>query len=273
MSLRAVLNRHVSVPWLWEGTSTVNSVYLNPRVYKKAKSWFASHFCWHEWLLATGDGSKILINTFCRCAPEADAGDCHCLLGLRPQRHEEWFPACAPPLWNSWQWCSVSTPDRLRLPQLRPPQQQTSFSGGVCMCLRVKREWERKRSLLVCLWERVCFMFNACIHVCVLPYISPFFACVCRNIRPRPVLHSPRTLHRCWDACLCIAIVRKCHCWHLTRASAPTQACLLATCGPTSSAADTGSLVFSPTIPLQFPSKVSLSGLLWACERSIRWAQ
>lgn len=70
-----------------------------------------------------------------------------------------------------------------------------------------------------------------------------------------PLLHSLQTLQRCWDARLCIAIVRKCHCWHLTRAGAPTQACLLATCGPTSSAADTGLLVCSPASPCHSPPK------------------
>ncbi len=109
-------------------------------------------------------------------------------------------------------------------------------------------------------------MFNAWIHVYALPYVSSSFACVCCKIRSWPVLHSPRTLHRCWDACLCIAIVRKCHCWHLTTASAPTQACLLATCGPTSSAADTGSLVCSSTIPCHSPPK---SACL-ACSRPVK---
>jgi len=85
-------------------------------------------------------------------------------------------------------------------------------------------------------------------------YQTPLPVCVVKSAQG-PFLHSPRTLHRCWDACLCIAIVRKCHCWHLTRASAPTQACLLATCGPTSSASDSGLLVCSPTIPCHSPPK------------------
>lgn len=104
--------------------------------------------------------------------------------------------------------------------------------------------------------------FMGLMHVCPCRYTPIHLSlpgwlvrCVCCETRPRSVLHSPRTRHRCWDACLCIGIDRKCHCWHLKRASAPTQACLLATCGPTSSAADTGSLVCSPTIPCHSPPK------------------
>lgn len=84
----------------------------------------------------------------------------------------------------------------------------------------------------------------------------PLIVCVVK-----PSLHSPETPHRCWDACLCVATVRKCHCWHLTRTAAPTQACLLATCGPASSAADTGSLVYSlpvwPALGLRKINQVS----------------
>ncbi|CAB1428829.1 unnamed protein product [Pleuronectes platessa] len=74
---------------------------------------------------------------------------------------------------------------------------------------------------------------------------------------PTPATDKPqwRTRHRCWDACLCIAIVRKCHCWHLTAAGEPTRACLLATCSPASSATDTGSLVFSAVIPRLSPPR------------------
>ena len=111
----------------------------------------------------------------------------------------------------------------------------------------------------MCLWASVSCLMHT------LPYMSSSFACVCCKIHPGPVLHSLGTLARCWDSCLCIAIVRKCHCWHLTRASAPTQACLLATCGPTSSAADTNSLVCSPAIPRHSPPKsacLACSGLV-----------
>ena len=80
-----------------------------------------------------------------------------------------------------------------------------------------------------------CFMFNACVHVRVPPYISPSPLPVCAATSARGLFFIPRrALHRCRDACLCIAIVRKCHRWHLTGASEPTRACLLATCGPTS---------------------------------------
>ena len=71
-----------------------------------------------------------MIYTSWRCAAEAGAGDCHCLLGFRPQGRVEWFPTRAPPRWNSWQWCSV----RLHPPQLSPAcsQQQRSSGWGVC---------------------------------------------------------------------------------------------------------------------------------------------
>lgn len=125
-----------------------------------------------------------------------------------------------------------------------------------CVHVWEERERDRKRSLLVCLWERVCVSCLMDAFTYVLSHASPPPLVVCAvKSAPRPIFHSPRTLHRCWDACLCIATVRKCHCWHLMRARAPTQACLLATCGPTSSAVDTGSLVCSPTIPCHAPPK------------------
>lgn len=49
------------------------------------------------------------------------------------------------------------------------------------------------------------------------------------------------------------------------RASAPTQACLLATCSTASFTADTGSLVCSPTGPCRYPPKLlclAFSGLM-----------
>lgn len=115
------------------------------------------------------------------------------------------------------------------------------------MCVRRKRTSQKEIFMSV-------FM-RRCVCMCTRTPIRGLLLCrLCCKIRPRPVLHSPRTLHRCWDACLCIDIVRKCHRWHLTRASEPTQVCcLLATCGPTSSAADTGSLVCSPAIPCHSP--------------------
>lgn len=124
-------------------------------------------------------------------------------------------------------------------------------------CVHVWEERERniKRSLLVCLWGSVRFMFNACVHICA-PVHRPLLLVVYSvKSAPGSVLHSLKTPHRCWDACLCIAAVRKCHCWHVMRASGPTQACLRATCGPTSSAADTGSLVCSSTIACHAPPK------------------
>lgn len=121
------------------------------------------------------------------------------------------------------------------------------------MCVRRMRV--KQKEIFISVFMRKCIMFNACTYVRALLYISSF-ACVCVVKSAQGLFFiPPRTQHRCWDACLCIAMVRKCHCWHLTRTSAPTQACLLATCGPTSSAADTGSLVCSPSIPCHSPAK------------------
>lgn len=138
------------------------------------------------------------------------------------------------------------------------------------MCEK-KRERDRKRSLLACFMrKRVCASCLMHVPTYVRSHTSPPpppppSVCAVKSTRGLFFI-PPRTLHRCWDACLCIAIVRKCHCWHLTATSAPTQACLLATCGPTSSAADTGSLVCSPAIPCHSPPK---SGCL-ACSGPVK---
>lgn len=177
-----------------------------------------------------------MFQDFDSLTPEAGAEDCHCLPGVyttetrrvisHPAGHH---PAGIP-------GSDVQSADRLRSPQLSPATDELQWRC-VCVC--------EKKEIFISVFMRKCVMFNAYapIHLLLLCCKTGLF------------FIPPRTLHRCWDACLCIAIVRKCHCWHLTGTRAPTQACLLATCGPTSSAADTGPLVCSPSIPLRSPAQ------------------